>query len=408
VKSDSSMKVLIANKFFFRNGGSEVVMFQERDFLLKNGIGVVDFSMRDERNFSSPYAEYFVGNRSYGNSGGGLTQHVAAAVNLVHSAEAVRKIGELIDREKPDIVHCHNIYHQLTPSIIGAAKRKGVPVVLTLHDYKPVCPVYTRLRAGQVCSDCLDGKFVNVLKHRCADGSLGKSALLYMEAVVQRQMKNYEKVDLVLAPSQFMAESVISHRFPAERVRLLYNGIDISDISPSSDAGNYILYFGRLSQEKGIRTLCEAHSVMDSSIQLVVAGTGPLEGELRERYPRVQFLGYVSGNPLRQAVSGAAVVVVPSEWFENCPMSVLEAMAYGKAVVASRIGGIPELVVHDETGLLFVPGDVGQLRAHLEMLMHDGSLRKKLGKSGRNRVESHFLLSQHNDNLLQIYSSMLK
>jgi glycosyltransferase involved in cell wall biosynthesis len=402
------MKVLIANKFFFRNGGSEVVMFQERDFLLKNGIGVVDFSMRDERNFSSPYAEYFVGNRSYGNSGGGLTQHVAAAVNLVHSAEAVRKIGHLIDKEQPDIVHCHNIYHQLTPSIIGAAKRRGVPVVLTLHDYKPVCPVYTRLRAGKVCSDCLDGKFLNVLKHRCADGSLGKSALLYLEAVVQRQMKNYESVDLVLAPSRFMAESVSSNRFPGERVRLLYNGIDIADIDPSSAAGDYILYFGRLSQEKGIRTLCDAHSAMDGSVRLVVAGTGPLERELRERYPRVHFLGYVSGDPLRLAIAGAAIVVVPSEWYENCPMSVLEAMAYGKAVVASRIGGIPELVAQDETGLLFDPGDVGQLQGHLQTLMRDGGLRERLGKGARNRVESRFLLSQHNDSLLQIYSSLLK
>jgi glycosyltransferase involved in cell wall biosynthesis len=402
------MKVLIANKFFFANGGSEVVMFQERNFLLGKGIDVIDFSMRDVRNVPSFYADYFVSNQSYANANGGFLRQVISASKLIHSAEAVRKMGQLIDKEKPDIVHCHNIYHQLTPSIIGAAKRRRVPVVLTLHDYKTVCPVYLRLRDGHVCSSCLGGKFANVIKHRCAEGSLGKSSLLYLEAVIQRLMRNYEKVDLVLAPSQFMADSVISNRFPKERVKLLYNGIDIAEISPSSSTGNYILYFGRLSQEKGIRTLCDAHSEMDASIELVVAGTGPVEGELRARYPRARFLGYVTGSVLQEAIAGAAVVVVPSECYENCPMSVLEAMAHGKAVVGSRIGGIPELVAQGETGFLFEAGDVGELRGRVETLMRDGALREKLGKAGRARVTSRFLLSYHNDSLLQIYSSLIK
>ena len=173
------MKILLANKFFFRNGGSEVVLFQERDFLMKSGAEVVDFSMQDERNFESPYSPYFVENQSYVNDARRKAfGRLASAIKFVHSAEAVRKIGQLIDREKPDIVHCHNIYHQLTPSIIGAAKRRGVPVVLTLHDYKTVCPTYLRLREGRPCSDCLDHGFMRALTNRCADGSLGKSTTL--------------------------------------------------------------------------------------------------------------------------------------------------------------------------------------------------------------------------------------
>lgn len=401
------MKILVANKFFFRNGGSEVVMFQERDFLKSRGVAVVDFSMQDARNLDSPHSFYFVANQSYGDNGQGALGRLRSAFHLIHSPEAVKKMGAAIDAERPDIVHCHNIYHQLTPSIIAAAKCRNIPVVLTLHDYKTVCPVYLRLRRGRVCSDCLNMEFFNVLKNRCADNSLGKSALLYAEAVVQKLLGNYEKVDLLLAPSQFMADSVTQRRFPKERVRLLYNGIDVNAVTPSAEHGSYILYMGRLSAEKGIPTLLEAHSMMDGDAELVVAGTGPLEKSLKERYPKARFLGHVTGQTLHQTLHAASVVVVPSEWFENCPMSVLEAMAYGKPVVASNIGGIPELVAHEETGLLFEAGDTRMLREHLSVLVRDAVLRHRYGVAARKRVESHFSLERHNNELLQVYESLL-
>ena len=222
------MKILQANKFFFINGGSETVMFQERDFLLKSGHQVIDFSMQDERNLSSDNQIYFVNNRSYKNVKSSQLAKFTGALSFIHSSEAVLNISHLIEETRPDIVHCHNIYHQLTPSIIGAAKKLGVPVVLTLHDSKPVCPSYYRVRSGKPCSDCLDGDFFNVVRHRCADGSIGKSALLYAEAIVQRLMGNYEKVDTFIAPSQFMQQSV-AHRIPQQRIKLLYNGIDTNE-----------------------------------------------------------------------------------------------------------------------------------------------------------------------------------
>lgn len=402
------MKILIANKFFFRNGGSEVVLFQEREFLKSHGVAVVDFSMQDSRNLGTPYSSYFVSRQSYGDHGQGALARLRSAFNLIHSPEAVQKMGALIDKERPDIVHCHNIYHQLTPSIITAAKRRGVPVVLTLHDYKTVCPVYLRLRQGRVCSDCLNMEFANVLKNRCADNSLGKSALLYAEAVVQKLLGNYEKVDLMLAPSRFMADSVTQHRFPKERVRLLYNGIAVNAVTPSAEHGSYILYMGRLSAEKGISTLLEAHSMMDSDAELVVAGTGPLEKSLKERYPKARFVGHVTGDKLRQTIKAASTIAVPSEWYENCPMSVLEAMAYGKPVIASNIGGIPELVQHGETGLLFEPGNGEMLSGHLATIMEDAGKRCEYGMAGRKRVEEHFSLERHNKGLMEVYTSLLK
>ncbi|HEU4617073.1 MAG TPA: glycosyltransferase family 4 protein [Gammaproteobacteria bacterium] len=402
------MKVLLANKYFFNKGGSETVMFAEREFLLRSDVEVVDFSMRDPRNLPSPYSSYFVANQSYDGAHAGAVSRLRAGAKLVHSQEAVRRIGRLIDATRPDIVHCHNVYHQLTPSIIGAAKRRGVPVVLTLHDYKPVCAVHTRLRHGAPCSDCLDGRYSNVLRYRCADGSLTRSALLYAEAAVQRLLGSYERVDAVIAPSEFMRASVTRWRFPAERVQVIPNGIDTASLSPATDDRGYALYLGRLSPEKGIGTLLEAHEGIADRVPLLVAGTGRLEAQLRARYPRARFLGHLAGAELERTIRDAGFVVVPSEWHENCPLSVLEAMGYGKAVVASRMGGIPELVVHGETGLLVSAGAAGELAQCLVDLASDPARRRRLGAAARARAERDFSLDAHNRALLRLYTALLE
>jgi glycosyltransferase involved in cell wall biosynthesis len=302
-------------------------------------------------------------------------------------------------------MHCHNVYHQITPSIISVAKSRGVPVVLTLHDSKPVCPTYLRLREGRPCSLCLDGQFHRVLTNRCADGSVGGSALLYAEAAIQRWLGSYERVDRFLAPSQFMRDSAL-HRFRSEQVVLLYNGVDTSKIRPSTRDEGYVLFLGRLSKEKGVETLLRAHEAA-GTWNLVVAGTGPLERSLRMRYHGVRFVGQLSGQALTAMISGASVIVLPSECFENCPMSVLEAMAYGKPVVASRMGGIPELVVDGETGMLFEPGEADELRDSIGRLMGDGALRARMGAAGRIRAERHFSVEKHNAGLIDIYRSLV-
>jgi glycosyltransferase involved in cell wall biosynthesis len=399
------MRILQANKFFFRNGGSETVMFQERDYMLAHGHEVIDFSMQDTRNFESKYQSYFVENRSYATNTSKLSK-VMDAVSFIHSPEAVKNIARLIKDTKPDLVHCHNIYHQLTPSIMGAAKKLGVPTVLTLHDYKPVCPTYNRLRNGVACSDCLEGDFSKVLKHRCADGSLGKSGLLYAEAVVQKWMGNYERVDAFIAPCRFMQKS-IAHRIPDEKTHLLYNGIDVNEVQSSNEDDDYVLFLGRLVPEKGAGTLLKAHAKSNHAWKLVVAGTGPLLDVLKTQYKPSILVGYLAGDALKEMIRKASVIVVPSEWYENCPMSVLEAMAYGKPVVGSRMGGIPELVEEGKTGLLYEAGDVDGLLKALNQLMSSKDLRQQMGQAGRKRVEQHFSLDKHHQGLMNIYKNVL-
>lgn len=398
------MRVLLANKFFFPNGGSERVMFDERDFLIRSGIDVVDFSMHHNRNLPSPYHRYFIDNREY--RSGGAVNALDRAVSLIHSREAVKKIGSLIDETRPQVLHCHNIYHQMTPSIIGAAKSRGIPVVLTLHDSKPVCPIYTGVRAGQLCALCGKGDFSHVVRNRCADGSLARSLTLYAEAVVQRWLGNYEKVDRFVAPSRFMRNAVLA-RFPPDKVVLLYNGVDTQNIRPTGRDDGYVLYCGRLAPGKGVETLLNAHRALGSPWPLVIAGSGPLADQLSSQFGgNVRFTGHLSGDALSATFANAALVVIPSEWSENCSMTILEAMAYGKATIGSRIGGIPELIVDGKTGLMFEAKNTGQLARCLAQLMDDPSRRAAMGEHGRNRVEMLFSLDRHNAALLALYSSL--
>jgi glycosyltransferase involved in cell wall biosynthesis len=396
-------KILFANKFFFRNGGSEAVMFDEMEWLKNRGLDVIEFAMRDGRNRPSSYDPYFVSEKNY--TAGSRSSKVKAAVSFIRSKEAVDNIARLIRDEKPAVLHCHNIYHQLTPSIINTAARLKTPVVLTLHDYKTVCPVYTQLSNGQVCTDCSDGGFESLLKKRCADGSLGRSALLWAEARYHAAARSYHRVSKFIAPSRFMQDTV-AKRFGQDKVVHIANGIDATRIAVARQDDGYVLYLGRLSGEKGVVTLLKAHAADNARWRLVIAGTGPLSSELREQFPAAEFKGYLAGDDLESIIRKAAVVVVPSEWHENSPLSILEAMAHGKTVLASRIGGIPELVRHGETGFLFTPKNHEELSSKIRMLLADADLRARLGAEARSVVEKDHSLERHGAALLALYQSL--
>ena len=340
------MKILMANKFFFLNGGSERVFFQERQFLLDSGYPVVDFSMKDSRNAASPYAQYFIGPIDY-QATRGVFRKICTAKAFIHSSEAVRKLDALLEQERPDIAHLHNIYHQLTPAIIPVLKRHGVKVVLTLHDSKLICPAYLALDRGRVCTACDGRAFWRPLVRHC-QGSRAQETLLMAEACWHRWRRSYDAVDLFVAPSRHMAD-LTAHRISKERIAVLPNGIDLDTYAPSRHDAGYALYMGRLSREKGIQTLLAGYGKTWERFPLKVVGTGPLEKDLRPP-PGCELLGYKTGDALRRIVAQAAFVVVPSESYENCSMVVLEAMALGKPVIGSRIGGIPEQIADGVIG----------------------------------------------------------
>lgn len=398
------LKVLFANKFFYLKGGAETVMFDEIDLMKRHEVGVVEFSMADPRNRQSTYASYFVSSKDY--RSGSRARRLRSALSFIHSREAVGKISSLIRDHKPDILHCHNIYHQLTPSIINAASRAKIPIVLTLHDYKIICPVYTRLSNGEVCTKCSDGRYEALLTQRCADRSIAQSGLLWAEARFHAAVGSYRRVDRFIAPSRFMRDAVVP-LLGNDRVVYIPNGVDTSRIEASRQDKGFVLYLGRLSPEKGVGTLLRVHAADNAAWRLVVAGSGPLLGKLQSEFPSAEFTGHLTGAELEAKLREASVIVVPSEWHENNPLSVLEAMAYGKPIVASDIGGIPELVRHGQTGLLFEPRNTQQLSSHIRTLLSDPDLRRKFGNEARKVAETEYSLERHGAAVLSLYESLI-
>lgn len=400
------MKVLFANKYFYVKGGSERILFQERDFLLNAGIDVADFSMRDAMNSPSPCQCYFIKEIDY-RAKAGFIDRIKTAVSFVRSKEAITRLGELIDKEKPDIAHLHNIYHQITPSIIPFLKKRGIKVVLTLHDWKLICPSYIMLsREFTVCSKCEGRKFYKTVQSHCC-GSRMHEVLLAAEGYYHRLNGSYDCVDMYIAASHFLSDLMRKHRLGSHPMTVLHNGIDTDEYAPHYADDGYALFLGRLSREKGVETLLRAYDSLGVVHPLKILGTGPLENELKAKYRNVEFLGYKTGDELRETVERAAFVVIPSEWYENCPLAVLEAMALGKPVIGARIGGIPEQIEDGVHGLLFESGDAGELGAKMLMLWNNPDMRSQMGLNARKRVEDEFSLATHCRKLLAIYEQVL-
>lgn len=400
------MNILFCNKFFYINGGSETVFFQERDFMDKIGLKVIDFSMHDARNFSSPYSKFFSPFIDF-KSKHTFFHNIISTISFIHSKQATKLLEELILYKRPDIAHLHNIYHQLTPSIITVLKKYNIPIVLTLHDGKLACPSYLMLNRGKPCLKCAGKQFFLPFTSNCQHSRV-VGALLSLEAYYHAWKKSYDGVDVFIAPSQFLGD-VVAPRIGRDRIHLLRNGIDHTAFEPSSIDKEYVLYVGRLSAEKGVETLLKAHAAMKHPVRLVIVGTGPMEERLRAQASSlVSFAGYCSGDSLWDKIRESSCLVVPSEWYENAPMTVLEGMAFAKPVVASRIGGIPEQVVHGETGILFTPGNVEELTHALNTMMANSDMRKHMGMAGRARLEQEFTLEAHNQKLLSLYESLLK
>jgi len=383
------LSVLQVNKFGWPKGGSEKVFLGTMEYLKQRGHTVVPFTMKDDRNPASAYSRYHVENIEYG--GLGLFGKARAALRALYSFEAKRKMRSLLEAAAPDIAHFHNFHHQISPSVFGPLKDRGVPIVMTVHDLKPMCPNYQMLTGGGICERCKGGKFFNCLVNRCVKGSLSMSVAATAEMYFHRLMGYHDDVDLYITPGGFMRDKMVEYGFGPERITVVPNFIDTDTFTPSGSDEGYALYCGRLTVEKGVRTLFKA-AALCPDVKFVIAGSGPLEEECRReavmaRYRNVEFAGHVSGEDLTRLVSGCSFTVLPSELYENCPLSLLESLSAGKPVVGARIGGIPELVREGVDGLTFEPGNPDDLAGRVRY-MHGLSAKKRaeMGLAGRNRI----------------------
>ena len=405
------MKVLLVNKFFFPKGGDAVAYFATADLLRRKGHEPVFFSMAHPENLPSPFSKYFVENTDF-NSGGGLIKQLKVATRILYSFEAKRKVERLLDDERPDIVHLHNICHQISPSIIDLFKKRAIPVVMTLHDYKLTCPVYTHLTNKGICESCKGGRFYNVLLKRCTKGSVVKSFINMAEMYLHHNILHiYEKADRFIAPSRFLMEKTKEMGFGGKIVHLS-NFVDSTEYEPSYQwMGNSLVYFGRLSEEKGLITLLNAVKGLDVNLKII--GDGPQKDELLEKIDidaidNVTFLGYKTGEELYEEIKNAVFIVVPSEWYENNPRSIIESFAIGKPVIGARIGGIPELVKDGETGLTFEAGNADDLRVKVNLLFNDTDKVIEMGKKARKFVVDNYSSEIHYQGLMKIYDEAIE
>ncbi|WP_417883270.1 glycosyltransferase family 4 protein [Vibrio rumoiensis] len=399
------MKVLFVNKFFFPHGGAETVFFQERDMVKSVGHQVIDFSMQHEKNIPSPQSDFFVENVDY-HGKHSIVNSLKVALNFIHNQQACEKFEKLVQQEQPDIVHFHNIYHQITPSVIKIAQKHGCKTVLTAHDYRSVCPNYSMLAAGETIDlDWISGRYLSLFKYQWQDGSWPRSFLLALETLYHRIMKSYEKLDAFIAPCEFM-KTMILRQIPTANINVIVNGIDASTTEIGQDGG-YFLFCGRLMKEKGIETLAKAHQKLSGNTPLKVLGSGDMFEHLQQHYPNVELLGFKTGDELTQIIKNAKAVIVPSEWNENCSMSVLEAMSYGKPVIGANIGGIPEQIIDGETGYLFEAGNADELAIKMQLLADNESLVNAMGQKARERLLEKYSLEKHKVDLLNLYTSLL-
>lgn len=409
------MKILMVNKFHFINGGSETYHFALADMLMHAGNEVVFFSMQDERNFQCAQKEYFVPNIDYKGKQSPL-QQIKAGLKLVYSFDARKRISKLLDKERPDIVHINLVHRQLTFSVIDEIHKRGIPIVYTIHDYICICPNYFMLTKGKPCELCItSGNFIHCIKNNCVKGSKIKSVLAYLEALFLTKTKRYNKIARYIAPSQFVCEKYKASGFSKSPVTFIRNFLPNDTVySPKPVFDGYLLFFGRLLPEKGVMTLLKAMTLVND-VELRIAGDGELRSEMEKFIEsnkmanRVKLLGYQDRKSMAEAVSKCKAVVVPSEWYENCPYSIMEAQAQGKPVIGADIGGIPELIVDGKTGFVFKAHSIESLERSIKHLIDcKENEYRKMSSAVVEFARENYCHESYINELTTIYGSLTK
>ncbi len=405
------MKIVQVNKFYYPRGGADIYALALSDLLRAAGHEVIPFAMHHPENLATPYARYFV---SYVDlkKHEGWWSDLKKFWRIVYSFEARRKFARLLRDEKPDVVHVHNVYHQLSPSILDAARAARVPVVMTVHDYKLFNPNYSMFgHGGVICEHGRDGRFWEIVRYNCM-GSRAASFTVACEAYLHRWRRTYERaVRRFVSPSMFLIN--LAALYGWKHSQFVHLPSFVRPIRPPRAGGKEcILYFGRLSREKGLSYLLEA-AKMARTVPLVIAGRGPEEAALRSQagalgLRNVTFVGFKEGAELWRLVQGARAVVAPTMSYENYPLSVIEAQSLGKIVIATRRGGLPEMVHDGENGFLVNPGDSLELAKTMERVWQmPADERGAMEGAARARVLRENDPTDHVRRIVALYKSVI-
>ncbi|MGE5425984.1 MAG: glycosyltransferase [Bacillota bacterium] len=371
------MRILQVNKYHYPRGGADIFYLDLGERLEAAGHEIAYFSMQHPLNLPTPWSKYFVSRVSFNEKPGKYAYKIPG--RTLYSLEAKKRFSRLLDEFRPDIIHFHNIYHHLSPSVILEASRRGIPMLMHAHDYKLVCPNHSLFMDGQPCRRCIPGKFQNCAIHRCVKDSLPGSLLAAVEMHVHHNMMDvYRKhLDRVIAPSRFMKDILVSGGWRPEAINVINNSFHPQTDQRETTDRRYFLIFGRLSPEKGIDTAIKAMSLTQNT-KLIIAGEGEMIEDLKALTDkhnlsgRIDFVGQQDKDGVRALICGAKAVIIPSIWYENFPLSALEALSLGTPVIASDIGGLPE-IVSEANGVLVPPADSAALASVIQKVQ-DGDI----------------------------------
>jgi glycosyltransferase involved in cell wall biosynthesis len=402
------MRILYCNKYDYPFSGTETYLFDLIHQMDQRGHETALFSMDHGRTPAFTGRSYRIPHIDFKDPNAGLLKKVKMAAHALYSPSARRAMRSCLADFSPDLAHVRGIYHHLSPSILWELRRQGIPVLYHLNDFKILCPTYNSVADGRPCELCSHGAFHNAATKGCYTGPRSSAVVLAAEAYLHKWLRTYERcVDMFLAPSEFVRSKLIASGFPAERIEVLPHFQALpGDEQLTTDEG-YLLYFGRLSPEKGVYELLRA-MVRLPHVPLIIAGDGPerprLEALARElNLNQVLFTGMVHGEELQKLIAGCSFSVFPSHAYETLGKSILESYAWGRPVIASDLGSRRELVQHGVTGLLYSDGDREQLAHSIGFLFDRPDLIEKMGAAARSRVKANHDPDRHVEKLLELY-----
>jgi len=399
------MKVLMVNKFLYPNGGSETYMFKLGEYLEAKGHQVEYFGMEHEGRCVGNSVNAYTTDMDF-HEGSKLSK-LTYPLKTIYSKEARKKIRIVLDDFKPDVVHINNFNYQLTPSIILEVRKwekqtkHKVKIIFTAHDYQLICPnhMMNNPATHENCEKCVGGNFFCCLKGKCIHSSIMKSAIGMAEAKFWKWKGVYKKIDTMICCSEFMKSKMDTNPIFKDKTVALHNFIDKVE-QKETEKKDYVLYFGRFSEEKGIDTLIKVCKELPD-VNFIFAGTGPLEEEL-SNIPNIKNVGFKSGKELEKLIREARFSIYPSEWYENCPFSVMESQMYGTPVLGANIGGIPELIKAGQTGELFESGNKEELKEKINSLYNN---KQKTDEYSRNCKDIDFDDIERYTSILMSYYS---
>lgn len=401
------MKILMVNKFLYPRGGSESYMLYLAEHLKKIGHEIQFFGMYDENNTVGNSIGLYTQNMDFHSKG--LAKFLYP-FKIIYYFEAKKKIMQVIDDFKPDIVHMNNINFQLTPSIIYGIKKKGIPLVQTVHDYQMICPNHLLYNFDQniPCEKCVKGSHINCIKNKCIHASKVKSIIGVIEAKLYSLLKTYKKVDLFVCPSNFLENKLLSTKeYYKGKTKTIHNFINKEKFAGNSrKEDSYIVFVGRLSKEKGIENIAGAAKLL-TKYNFVVAGSGPDE-EILKDIPNIKLAGFLTGDELVELMGNAKVLLLPSVCYENCPLSILEAHALGVPVVTMNSGGMAELVKDGVTGTLVNEPTPEGIALKLKETLENEDYYNTLKENCKNEKDNILSVENYADILIKEYEKLAK